>query len=77
MPVGTADAVRLQSVAAAAELLDPFGRHQVRKGETLASVAKRLKVARTDLAEANYLSVRAKLVAGQSLIIPAHRRSST
>jgi len=70
VPVGTADAVRLQSVGAAVELPDPFGRHQVRKGETLASIAKRLKVTRTDLAEANYLSVRAKLVAGQSLIIP-------
>ncbi len=70
VPMGTADGVRLQSAAAAAELPDPFGRHLVRKGETLATVAKKLKVTRTDLAEANYLSARARLVAGQSLIIP-------
>lgn len=69
VPMGTAEAVRLQS-ATAAELPDPFGRHLVRKGETLATIAKRLKVTRTDLAEANYLSVRAKVATGQSLIIP-------
>ena len=34
------------------------------------SVAKKLRVTRADLAEANYLSVRARLAAGQQLIIP-------
>ena len=45
-------------------------RHTVKKGETLATVAKKLRVTRADLAEANYLSTRAKLSSGQQLIIP-------
>jgi membrane-bound lytic murein transglycosylase D len=44
--------------------------HTVRKGETLLSIARKLKVSRTDLAEANYLSTRARVSAGQQLIIP-------
>ena len=42
----------------------------MKKGETLALVAKKLRVTRSDLAEANYLSVRARLSTGQQLIIP-------
>jgi membrane-bound lytic murein transglycosylase D len=44
--------------------------HTVRKGESLQSVANKLKVRRTDLAEANYLSTRARLKPGQRLVIP-------
>ncbi|HET9776090.1 MAG TPA: LysM peptidoglycan-binding domain-containing protein, partial [Gemmatimonadaceae bacterium] len=40
------------------------------KGETLASIARKLNVSRTDLAEANYLSTKARLTAGQQLVIP-------
>jgi membrane-bound lytic murein transglycosylase D len=47
-----------------------FNHHTVKKGETLATIAKKLKVNRTDLAQANYLSTRASLKAGQQLIIP-------
>ena len=50
--------------------LAALNRHTVKKGETLASIAKRLKVSRADLAEANYLSVRSKVKPGQQLIIP-------
>jgi LysM repeat protein len=42
----------------------------VRKGETIATIARKLKVKRADLAQANYLSERARLAAGQQLIIP-------
>ena len=42
----------------------------MRKGETLQSVANKLKVRRTDLAEANYLSARARVKPGQRLVIP-------
>jgi membrane-bound lytic murein transglycosylase D len=42
----------------------------VRKDETLAAVAKKLSVSRSDLAEANYLSSKARLQTGQQLIIP-------
>ncbi len=44
--------------------------HTVKRGETLATIAKKLRVSRTDLAEANYLKTNARLAAGQSLIIP-------
>jgi len=44
--------------------------HTVRTGETLTSIARKLRVSRTDLAEANYLSTKARVQPGQSLIIP-------
>ncbi len=44
--------------------------HTVRKGETLLSIARKLKVNRADLADANYLSVKSRVTAGQQLIIP-------
>jgi membrane-bound lytic murein transglycosylase D len=44
--------------------------HTVRKGETLATIARKLRVSRTDLAEANYLSSKARVKPGQNLIIP-------
>ena len=70
VPFGAAEMVRTRAAELAVELPDPFTRQTVKKGETLASVAKKLRVTRTDLAEANYLSVRAPLSAGQELIIP-------
>ena len=48
----------------------PFTRYSVKKGETIQGIAKKLKVTRSDLAEANYLSTRAKLTTGQQLIVP-------
>ncbi len=44
--------------------------HTIKRGETLATIAKKLRVSRTDLAEANYLKTSARLAVGQSLIIP-------
>jgi membrane-bound lytic murein transglycosylase D len=54
----------------AADELAPLNRHTVKKGETLLSISKKLKVSRADLAEANYLSPKAALKTGQQLIIP-------
>jgi membrane-bound lytic murein transglycosylase D len=44
--------------------------HTVRRGETLQAVANALKVRRADLAEANYLSAKARIRPGQRLVIP-------
>jgi LysM repeat protein len=44
--------------------------HTVRKGETLLSISRKLKVNRADLADANYLSVKSRVTVGQELIIP-------
>jgi membrane-bound lytic murein transglycosylase D len=50
--------------------LAPLSHYSVKKGETLAAIAKKLRVSRSDLAEANYLSSKARLHTGQQLIIP-------
>ena len=70
VPAGTADLVRAGLAETAQEDLAPLNHHTVKKGETLLSIAKKLKVNRADLAEANYLSAKARLSAGQRLIIP-------
>ncbi len=70
VPAGTGDLVRAGLFETAPEDLAPLNHHIVKKGETLAGIAKKLKVSRADLAEANYLSTRAKLNTGQQLIIP-------
>lgn len=70
VPAGTADLVTAALAATAPEELAPLNRHTVKKGETLLSIARKLKVSRVDLAEANYLRTNAKLKAGEELIIP-------
>jgi membrane-bound lytic murein transglycosylase D len=42
----------------------------VKRGDTIATVARRNRVKRADLAAANGLSTRSRLAAGQSLVIP-------
>ena len=44
--------------------------YTVKKGETLATIAKKLKVGRTDLAEANFLKTSSKVAIGQQLVVP-------
>jgi membrane-bound lytic murein transglycosylase D len=44
--------------------------HTVRKGETLLTIARKLKVNRADLADANYLSVKSRVTPGEQLIVP-------
>jgi membrane-bound lytic murein transglycosylase D len=70
VPEGTADLVRARLADATPDDLAPLNHYTVRKGETLLSIARKLRVSRADLAEANYLSVKARLKIGQQLIIP-------
>jgi peptidoglycan lytic transglycosylase D len=70
VPEGTGEQVRAALAAAEPEELVSFNRYSVKKGETISTIAKKLKVSRTDLAEANYLTTKARLGAGQQLIIP-------
>jgi membrane-bound lytic murein transglycosylase D len=44
--------------------------YTAKRGETLTTIARKLAVKKTDLAEANYLSVKARVLPGQRLIIP-------
>lgn len=70
VPEGTAEAIRAKLAETDPLELSPLNRHTVKKGETLQSISRKLNVTRSDLAEANYLSTKAQLRAGQSLIIP-------
>ena len=70
VPVGTAEHLRDKLSAAAPEDLVALRWHTVKRGETLATIARRLRVSRADLAEANQLSVRSRVATGQRLIIP-------
>ncbi len=44
--------------------------HTVKRGETLATIARKLQVSRADLAEANYLQGTARVAVGSKLFIP-------
>ena len=76
VPMGAADAVNarieqsLPSDMAGIEPLASLKWHTVKKGETLASIAKKLRVARADLAGANYIKTNAKVAVGQQLVVP-------
>jgi LysM repeat protein len=66
--------VRAHLAASEGATLAPLTRYVVRKNETLPTIARKLGVTRADLAEANYLSVKAKVQTGQSLIVPRATR---
>ena len=70
LPAGTASAFSTRLAAASPDELASLKFYTVRRGESIATIARKLSVSRTDLAEANQLSLRAPLHAGQDLVIP-------
>src|SRR5439155_1402590 len=70
VPEGAADLIQVRLTAAEPTELAPLNWHMVRKGETIATIARKLKVSRADLAEANYLSLKSRVASGQKLVIP-------
>ena len=70
VPVGTGDAFRARLTETPAESLNAFQWHSVKRGETLLSISRKLKVRHADLAEANSLTLRSRVQPGQQLIIP-------
>jgi membrane-bound lytic murein transglycosylase D len=70
VPPGTAPVVHSQLQDASTQELASLRWYSVKKGETLATVARKLGVSRTDLAEANYLKTNARIAAGQKLMVP-------
>ena len=70
LPLGTADLVLERMTLANPEELASLAWYSVAKGDTLIGVARHLGVTRSDLAQANFLSIRAKLQIGQQLIVP-------
>lgn len=74
VPAGSAATVSAQLAATSSDDLVAFQYHTVRKNESLTSIANKLRVRRTDLAEANYLSAKSRVKPGDRLVIP---RAST
>ena len=70
VPMGTAEAVTARLQDAPPVELASLKWYTVKKGDTLPAIAKKLNVGRTDLADANYIRVSAKVSAGQKLIVP-------
>lgn len=70
VPVGSGAALTARLRDASQLELASLKWYTVRRGESLASIAKKLGVSRADLAEANGVSTRARVRTGLQLIIP-------
>ena len=70
VPAGMAPVVEAKLASADPSLFAQFARHKVKAGESLAAIARRFKVTKTDLAAANNLRTTSRLRSGQSLLIP-------
>ncbi len=70
VPQGSAEALQARLAEANAADRGALNWHTVRPGESIATISRKLRVNRGDLAEANYLSVRSRVRPGQKLIIP-------
>jgi membrane-bound lytic murein transglycosylase D len=70
VPLGTGDKLRERLANAPAGDLAALHWYRVRRGESVATIARKLGVSRGDLAEANGLSTKARVRAGQDLLVP-------
>lgn len=70
VPSGTGPALTTRLASTPVADLTAMNWHSVRRGESLASIARKLRVSRADLAEANGLSLRTRVRTGQRLLIP-------
>jgi membrane-bound lytic murein transglycosylase D len=70
VPTGTAGDLRSRLDESEPSERTALNWYVVRPGESLATVARKLRVSRTDLAEANYISAVGPVRPGQKLIIP-------
>jgi len=70
VPAGTGEQFRTRLASASAEEMNTLKWHGVKKGETLGTIARKLRVSTSELAAANNLSTKSRVRAGQSLIIP-------
>jgi membrane-bound lytic murein transglycosylase D len=70
VPVGAAAALEARFADLTPLDVPAFKYYTVKRGDTLTTIARKLRVSRTDLAEANYLSTRAQVSPGRNLIVP-------
>jgi membrane-bound lytic murein transglycosylase D len=70
VPAAASEIIEARLAEANPRELNALQWHTVRRGETLSTIARKLRVSRADLAEANYLSTSSRVAAGQRLLIP-------
>jgi membrane-bound lytic murein transglycosylase D len=70
VPVGTGALLQARLRTAAPVEMNTLKWYTVKSGDTLTTVARRLQVNRSELAQANSLSVQSRLQIGQELVIP-------
>lgn len=70
VPVGSLSAVVDGFATAAPDEAASLQWYTVKKGESVPTIARRLRVSRTDLLEANYLTGKSRVVPGQRLVVP-------
>ena len=70
VPRGTGEALTAHLVDKAPVEMASLKWYTVKKGDTLAAIARKLRVNSGDLADANYLTRKARVQPGQNLIIP-------
>ena len=70
VPAGTAELVTGKLLDAPAADLASLKFYTVKRGDTLALIARKLKVSKADLAEANYLKATARVAPGDQLMVP-------
>jgi len=70
VPTGTAEVVRARLDEESTIDLASLNWYVVKRGDTLALIARKLNVSRADLAEANYINATARVSPGEKLIVP-------
>jgi membrane-bound lytic murein transglycosylase D len=70
VPPGTGDKLKDALKNATGSDLAALHWYRVKRGESVATIARKLGVSRSDLAEANSLSTKARVRAGQDLLVP-------
>jgi membrane-bound lytic murein transglycosylase D len=70
VPAGTAAIVTARLSDAPPADLASLKYYTVKRGETLLTIARKLRVSKADLAEANYLGTTSRVAAGQKLMVP-------
>ena len=70
VPMGSGDVVKAKLVDASTGDLAALRWYTVKKGDTLSTVAQKLRVNRSDLAAANYLTLKSRVAPGQQLMVP-------
>jgi len=70
VPAGAGAQLTERLASASPSELVSVSEYVIRKGDTLSTIARRLKVATTDLADANGLTRKSKLKPGERLIVP-------